>query len=188
MIFFSLGESLNACLGAFLYSAAASVIYEALLLLIRFALAMFGKNEYYIYKKGNNIKKAAAKIKERLKADTVEGWIFAYHFFFTLLFGLGYLVMQYAFCDGVFRLYFLICTLASFFGAKKIYKRYLYAYFLSFISYLGAGFIIFSSIIITPFYKLSLKLIGIFKAACRCLIKLLKRRRSISLLRQKRRG
>lgn len=188
MIFFSLGESLNACLGAFLYSAAACAVYEALMLLIRFALAMFGKNEYYIYKKGNNIKKAAEKIKEKLTANAVDGWIWAYHFFFTLLFGLGYLVMQYAFCDGVFRLYFLICALASFFGAKKIYKRYLYAYFLSFVSYLGAGFIIFSSIVITPLYKLSLKLIGIFKGTCRYFMKISKRRRSIAPLRQKRRG
>ena len=186
MIVFSLDESLRAFLAFVIYAAILCLLYEAFSLFFQFAATMFSKNEYYVYKKGNNIKKAAEKIRSKLTSCGGR-WIECYRFFFTLIFGLGYLVIQYAFCDGVFRFYFLICSLVTFLLTKRVYKHCFYAYALGFTSYFCAILIFISSMLITPVYILSLKLIRGIKSLFMHFIKIGKRQASIARYRQKRR-
>lgn len=158
MIFFTLYETVRSCVGAAVFSVFMCALYEISVLLIQILTTIFCKNEYYIYKKGNNIKKAALKIRQIISQDKCPFSEY-FNFLFTLAFGIFYIVMQFVLCDGVFRIYFLFITLTVFFFSKRICEKYLKGVTLNFLSYLCAVFVLCASMIFTPLHTIALKIL-----------------------------
>ncbi len=181
MISFTLDEVLLSVLGALLF-ASGGAVYEFLLTELSAIGIFFSKREYCVYKKGNNIKRIAKDFIDRINSCGKIRNISLYQFLFTVVFGVFYLVLQYVFCDGVFRGYFLFTVLTFFFIFRWLYKRYLKSAVAVAICYFLAGLIFLASLPITLLYK-------IFRAVAALLSRLLKKIRYRKLrLRQKNRA
>ena len=150
MIAFSISEILFSIFGSFLLGIFMYIIYElgfSFFYVLHFLFSV--KWQTFIYQKKKSIKKFAKIVKDTYFKKSWR-WVDFYQFLFTLFFGLVYIVMQFVLCDGVFRVYFFLIAIFSFFAFRKIYKRFLLGLSNLFVSYFCAFFIFIISCIFLP--------------------------------------
>ncbi len=166
MIRFSLYEIIRSTLAAVIFAVVMCAIYEIFILSVHTLTIIFYKSEYYIYKKGNNIKKIATELKAKILENANPPWLKYCQFVFTFSFGIAYIIMQYVFCDGVFRVYFLSSVLVAFLISKRFFRKRLGRLLLNFSVYLVSVLVFSVSLFLTPIYfitvKTSRKAVGLF--------------------------
>lgn len=85
-----------------------------------------------------------------------------FNFFFFLIFGIGYIILQYIALDGAFRLFFLIIFLLGFFISKKSAGELIKNILNFLFEFLYKIFFFISKILLFPLYMLIRFLIRLF--------------------------
>ena len=185
MIRFSIYEIMRSVFAAFVFAVVMCLLYEILNFAFHALTIILSKGEYYIYKKGSSIKKAVSELEAGIYEAKSPIWLKYYHFIFTFTFGIIYVIMQYVFCDGVFRVYFLLTVTATFFISKKLFQKYMHRFAMKCVLYFCASVLFLISLLFTPIYITALKLSKKISALCHTVKKIFKTRRGRALFRHK---